>query len=237
MLLACAGPSGAAAASSVAAGGGYDYQSGPNGATWRAPLVFATAVSGGRDATLSLSRYDSSDVGWGWTGAANVGLSFGSRVGARAIASRAVGDGDYRSWQAQAGPTFQFGGGRSLFAYATHFEDDQGARLTQVGAEGSFPLGAQFSGTAGSAVGARQGGDTSAQGTVGLTWSPRKWLAVVGQTSVGKNIVASSTGAGGGGGAATSIGPRGRGRMGQTTTETSSGLESTTLLALRIAVP
>src|SRR5690349_25000390 len=78
----------AAGAASIAGGAGYDYQSGPNGATWNGPLGFATTTFGQGDATLLLSRFHSSDVGWGWSGLGNAGISVGSHAGGRIVASR-----------------------------------------------------------------------------------------------------------------------------------------------------
>jgi len=227
----------AARAASVSAGAGYDYQTGPNGSTWSAPMVFATTVAGSGDATLSLSRFDSSDVGWGWNGLANVGLSFGPRVGGRALAMRSVGDGEYRAWQAQAGPTFQLGQNRSLFVYGSHFEDDLSARLNQVGAEASVPLGAQFSGLAGAAIGEQQGGNTNVQGTAGVTWSRWKGLLLIGQTTFGKHIIASSTAGVAGGGSVGPLGSRGRGHSAQPQLDSANALEATALVGIRVIVP
>jgi len=229
-------PSGARAAS-FAAGAGYDYQSGPSGATWSGPLAFATTAFGENDATLSLSRFHGSEVGWGWSGMANAGFAFGSRAGGRVVASRLIGDGDYRGWQAQVGPTFRFGEERSLFLYGTHFEDNADARLNQIGAEASAPLGSQFTGLAGAAFGSRQGGDTNAQGTVGLTWSRWKGLLLIGQTTFGKNIAASSPTGTGGGAAVGPLGSKSQGHSMRLTTDSTNGLEATVLVGIRVVVP
>jgi hypothetical protein len=226
-----------ARAASFAAGAGYDYQSGPGGATWSGPLAFAATAFGESDATLSLSRFHGSEVGWGWSGMANAGLAFGSCVGGRAVASRSIGDGVYRAWQAQVGPTFRFGQERTLFLYGTHFEDTDDARLNQIGAEASAPLGSQITGLAGAAFGSRQGGDTNAQGTVGLTWSRWKGLLLIGQTTFGKNIAASSPTGTGGGAALGPLGSKGQGHLMRLPTDSTSGLEAMALIGIRVVVP
>ena len=218
-------------------GAGYDYQGGPPGLTWSAPLVFGTVSGGENDATLALYRYHSSDNGWGWSGLANVGVSFGSGVGARAIGTRAIGDQDYRAWRVQAGPTFSLREGRSLFVYAAHFEDDQSEHLNQIGAEAGIPLSPVLSGTAGGAFGKWQGDVSSAQGVLGLTWSGPKVLQIFGQALFGTNIASASTLTSGG-----ANGPfttRGHGRMagGSGDTTSSAEAEAAGFLGIRVLVP
>ena len=181
------------ASAAVTAGAGYDYQGGPHGLTWSAPLAFGTVAGEEGDATLAVYRYHSSDTGWGWSGLANLGLSFGSDVGGRVVGTRALGDQDYRAWRVQCGPTVRFREGRSLFAYVAHFEDNQEAKLTQVGAEAGIPLSPVISGLAGGAFGMWQGDVSSAQGVLGLTYGGWKWLHVFGQVMFGKNIASAST--------------------------------------------
>lgn len=218
------------AAASFSGGVGYDYQSGPNGETWRAPLGFATVATGSSDATLALLRYDSSNVGWGWSGFANVGLGITSRAIARAIGIRSVGDGDYRAWRVQAGPTFQLTEDRLLSVYVAHFEDNLAARLDQIGAETSFPIGIGLSGLAGAAIGDRQGGQSNVQGSAGLTWTPRPVLQVFGQTTIGRNAVSSTAGV---------VGPSGggHGRMSTSTTTSGASFDAVALVGLRVMVP
>jgi hypothetical protein len=237
LLFALAGSCTRASASSLAAGAGYDYQSGPGSVTWSGPLGFATTVFGESDATIALSRFHGSEVGWGWSGTANAGIALGSRMGGRVVASRSIGDGDYRGWQAQVGPTVRFGQERSLFLYGTHFEDNTGARLNQMGAEGSAPLGPQFTGLAGGAFGSRQGGDTNAQGTVGLVWSRWKGLLLIGQTTFGKNIAASSPSGTGGGAAVGPLGMKGRDHSTRSTTDGTGSLEAMALVGIRVVLP
>lgn len=238
VLLAQMGTFSSAGAGSLAAGAGYDYQSLPNGATWSGPLAFAVTTFGQSDATIALSRFHGSEVGWGWSGTANAGLSLGSHAGGRVVASRSIGDGDYRAWQAQVGPTFRFGEERSLYLYGTHFEDNDGARLNQIGAEGNAPLGAALTGIAGAAFGSRQGGATNAQGTAGLIWSRWTRLLLIGEVTFGKNIAASSpTGTSGGTSVGPLGGPRGMDHAPRSTTDSSSGLEATALVGIRVVVP
>jgi len=227
----------AAGAASVAAGAGYDYQSGPDGATWSGPLGFATTTFGQSDATLLLSRYHSSDVGWGWSGLGNAGVSLGSHTGGRVVASRSIGDGDYRAWQVQLGPSLRFGGERTVFLYGTHFEDNVGARLNQIGAEANAPIGSQVTGLAGAAFGSRQGGEPNAQGTLGLTWSRWKGLLLIAQTTFGKNIAASSPAEAGGGAAVGPVGSKGQGHSKSITTDATSGFQATALVGIRLVVP
>jgi len=219
----------------LAVGAGYDYQAGPAGETWNAPLAFGTMVVDGGDATLSLSRYHSSEVGWGWSGAGNVGLSFSSRAGARVIGIRSIGDGDYRAWRAEAGPTIQLDEDRSLFLYGAHLEDNRGARLNQIGAEGNAPLGVHFSGLASAAFGKWEGSESSAQGTAGVTWSRWKELQVIGQATFGKNIVGPPSAESGG--STGPLGVGGRGHSGRPTTGPTSALEAAAFVGIRLMVP
>ena len=232
LLSGCPRPASAAAT----AGAGYDYQGGPHGLTWRAPLAFGTVAGEEGDATLAVYRYHSSDTGWGWSGLANLGLSFGSDAGGRVVGTRAVGDQDYRAWRVQGGPTVRLRGGRSLFAYVAHFEDNQEAKLTQVGAEAGIPLSPVVSGLAGGALGKWQGDVSSAQGVLGITYSGWKSLHVFGQVMFGKNIASASSLTGG-----AANGPfttRGRGHsMSSAEGASTSSTDAAGFLGIRIFVP
>lgn len=225
-----------AAASEFSGGAGYDYQTGPGGETWSAPLGFAVIAGSRGDATVSLSRFQSSDVGRGWGGLVNAGVLIGSRVGARATAIRSVGDGDYRAWRAQAGPFLQIDDTHSVEAYVSRFDDSQGARLDQVGAEISFPLSDRVLGLAGAAFGDRQDGAASSQATAGVTWNAWKHLQLIGQATLGKNIAATSAAAGSAG----SGGPLGsgpRGHAAQSGASAGSPLQGMALVGIRVVVP
>jgi hypothetical protein len=230
-----AGPARPARAA-ITGGAGYDYQSGPDGLTWSAPLVFGAASGKGADAAIALYRYHSSDTGWGWSGLMNLGIAFDSGMGGRVIGTQAMGDQDYRAWRLQAGPTFRLPEGRSLFAYLAHFEDSDEARLTQVGAEGGFPLSPYVSGLAGGALGKWQGDVSNAQGILGLTWSARKSLQVFGQAMFGKNLASASTltsGAANG-----PFGTKGRGRATASGSgDTASSIDAVGFVGIRISVP
>jgi len=235
-LLAVSGVRSAKAASCTA-GVGYDYQGGPNGLRWNTPLAFTTITGERKDATLLISRYHSSDVGWGWSGLANLGLSSRSGVGARVIGSRSVGDGDYRAWRLQAGPIFALSANRSLFLYGAHFEDSQGDRLNQIGGEAYLPIGSELSGLAGGMLGEWEGNASNAQLTAGLTWSRWRALQIIGQMTFGKNIAASSTLAVNGG-AGGPFGASGHGHgHNETTSETPSEAEAAVYGGVRINIP
>jgi hypothetical protein len=227
------------ASAALSGGAGYDYQSGPHGLTWSAPLAFGTLAGSGSDGTLAVYRYHSSDTGWGWSGLANLGHSFGPSTGGRVIGIGAVGDQDYRAWRIQGGPTLRFRGGRSLFAYAAHFEDNRSAHLNQIGAEASITLSPVLSGSAGGALGKWQGDVSSAQGILGLTWSGSKVLQLFGQMMFGTNIASPSTLTSGG--VNGPLGTRGRGRgsggSGDTTSSTDAEAEAAGFLGIRILVP
>jgi hypothetical protein len=222
----------------VTAGGGYDYQGGPHGLTWSAPLAFGTVAGEEGDATLAVYRYHSSDTGWGWSGLANLGLSFGSDAGGRVVLTRAVGDQDYRAWRVQGGPTVRLREGRSLFAYVAHFEDNQEEKLTQLGAEASIPLSPAVSGLAGGALGKWQGDVSSAQGVLGLTYSGWKSFHVFGQVMFGKNIASASTLTSGGANGPFTTRGRGHSMAGGSDVGTStSSADAAGFLGIRVFVP
>jgi hypothetical protein len=225
------------ACAGLTGGAGFDYQSGPDGLTWSAPLVFGVASGKEADAAIALYRYHSSDTGWGWSGLMNLGVAFTSGVGGRLIGTQAIGDQDYRAWRLQAGPTFRLPENRSLFAYVAHYEDSDEARLTQIGGEAGFPLSPSVSGLAGGALGKWQGDISNAQGVLGLTWSARTSLQVFGQAMFGKNIASASTLTSGA--ASGPFGTRGHGRAtasgsGDTTT---SSTDWVGFVGIRIFVP
>ena len=225
------------AGAALSGGAGYDYQSGPHGLTWSAPLAFGTLAGQGGDGTLAVYRYHSSDTGWGWSGLANLGLSLGSSTGGRVFGIKAVGDQDYRAWRVQGGPTFRFREGRSLFAYVAHFEDNQSEHLNQIGAEASIPLSPVFSGSAGGALGKWQGDVSSAQGILGLTWSGSNVLQFFGQVMFGTNLASASTLTSGGVNGPLGTRGRGRGSSGDTTSSTDAEAEAAGFLGIRVLAP
>jgi hypothetical protein len=232
-LLALAPQAGAA----LSGGAGYDYQGGPHGLTWSAPVAFGTLAGKASDGTLAVYRYHSSDTGWGWSGLANLGHSFRSSTGGRVIGIGAVGDQAYRAWRVQGGPTFRFREGRSLFAYAAHFEDNQSAHLNQIGAEASIPLSPVLSGSAGGAVGKWQGDISSAQGILGLTWSGSNALQLFGQMMFGTNIASPSTLTSGAVNGPLATRGHGRGSGGSIETTSSADAEAAGFLGIRVLVP
>lgn len=224
-------------AATFTGGVGYDYQGGPNGLRWNTPLAFSTITGERKDATIMISRYHSSDVGWGWSGLANVGLASKSGVGARVIGSRSIGDGEYWAWRLQAGPIFALSANRSLYLYGAHFEDSQSGRLNQIGGETYLPMGSELSGLLGGMLGEWQDNASNAQVTAGLTWSRWRALQVIGQLTFGKNIAASSTLAANGG-AGGPFGASGHGHNhNEVTGETPSDAEAAVFGGVRINIP
>lgn len=242
VALACAAipSSGDVAGAAPSSGAGYDYQSGPEGRTWKGALGFVAGRAFGADFTLAAVRYDDSNVGLGISGVANAGFPLLPRVRLRLIGVRSVGDGSYRSSRLRAGPELALAGGRTLGIYFAHFEDNASSRLNALGSEIAIPVVPTLTGSGGVSYGEWRNGLNSLQGTAGLVWNPSARIQLLGELAVGRNVfmVWESSSARGGLGHLPILGGIGAGNSpSDPTTSQVSKIAATGLLGFRILIP
>lgn len=188
-------------AGALTGGAGLDYQSGPSTQSYRSALLFGYAEGAAWDLTLAGIRYGDSRLGPGVGLFANGSVPVASRVRARAIGLRAVGDDSYRAWRWRLGPELRLPADRVLGAYYLRLTNSLGERFGSVGVEMTSPIAANVTGQIGSSYGTWTGGANSTQASLSGTWHPLGRLLLIAEFDVGRNLATTSTsGSAGGGG-------------------------------------
>lgn len=227
-------------AAAVSGGVGIDYMGGPGDQTTKDALGYVSATLGGGDLTLIGARYDNTAIGAGSAGSIGVGIPLLGSTLLRGSAARTIGDQTYRAWRLQAGPQFGVGGGRTLGVFYLHLEDNLASLSNGVLTELGIPLSPVLVGGVGASLASIERGRTSAQGSASLTWGPVPRLQLLGEMSVGRNVIGySQTGSSPQGGVLGQLpilgqGPSG-GQPGAATVE--YGARATALVGLRYLFP
>ena len=225
----------APAAAPLAAGGGFDYFSGPGGQITRSALAIASlATAGGGAVTLAGIRFDDSDVGAGTAVLGAVAAPLAPAVSLRAWGTRYLGDGAFRAWRLKAGPWVGRDGGPNLGLAYQRSTDNAGGRSDAAIAEAAMPLAPRWTGRASAAYASVTGSPNAAQAALGLDWSPTGPLTLSADVGLARN-----------GALATAPVPR-RGLLGlpllgggqdAAPAEGSRGAAATVLLGMRLLFP
>lgn len=225
----------------VGGGVGVDYMGGPGDQNTKDALGYLTTKLGAGDLTLIGARYDNTEIGAGTLGAVGVGVSVPGLTVIRASAARTIGDQTYRAWRFQAGPELSVGRGRTLGIFYLHLEDNLTSLSNGVVTELGVPISPALVGGVAASVASKEGGRTSAQGTASMTWAPANRVQVLGEMSVGQNVVGfSQSGTSSQGGVLGRLPIVGHGsskkdQAGAVTTE--YGTQATGLLGIRFLFP
>ena len=229
---------GAAHASPVSGGAGFDYTSGPNGQTTKAGVAFASLSLLGADATIAGARYDDNQIGSGVSGIGSVGLPLSPATKLRVIGARSIGDDTYRGWRLKAGPEWSLPGGPTLGLFYTHASDNTPATSNFASGELNVPLHNALSAQGSVTYGSLPDGLHTTQAGFGLRVSPSKRFLLSGELDVGRNVVGGIGGTipGGGSGRVHSGGGSKRSSIGSTGTP-SSDLVASLQLGFRVLIP
>jgi len=173
----------------VGGGVGIDYMSGPGNQDTKDALGYICTPLGDGDVTLIGARYDNSEIGAGTLGSIGVGIPAPGSTLFRVLGARTIGDQSYRAWRLQAGPQFEMGSGRTLGIFYLHVEDNVASLSNGVMTELDIPISPVLVGGLGAAYASNEGERTSAQGSATVTWGPAARVQVLGEMSVGQNIV------------------------------------------------
>ena len=175
----------------VAVGGGvgFDYMGGPGDQSTQDALGYLSTKLGDGDLTLIGARYDNTEIGTGTLAAVGVGVSVPGPALVRVSGARTIGDQDYRAWRLQAGPEFGVGGGRTLGIFYLHVEDNVASLSNGVVTELGIPISPALVCGLGASIASKEGGRTGAQGSASVTWGPAERVQVLGEMSVGQNVV------------------------------------------------
>jgi len=183
-------------APAIGGGVGIDYMSGPGDQNTQDALGYVSTGLGDGDLTVIGARYDNSEIGAGTFGSVGVGVSVPGLTLVRVMGARTIGDETYRAWRFQAGPQFDVGGGRTLGVFYLHLEDNLASLSNGVVTELGIPISPTLVGGLGAAFASNEGGRTGAQGSASVTWGPAERVQVLGELSVGQNVVGFSSGRG-----------------------------------------
>jgi len=81
------------------------------------------------------------------------------------------------------------GGGRTLSVSYLHMEGNQAELSNRVVTEFGFPISPLLVGSLGASFAPRVGGRTGFQGVASVTWGPVERVRVLGEVTVGQNVV------------------------------------------------
>jgi hypothetical protein len=176
-------------APAIGGGVGIDYMSGPGDQNTQDALGYVSAKLGDGDLTLIGARYDNSVIGAGTFGSVGVGVSVPGVTLVRVMGARSIGDETYRAWRFQAGPEINVGGGRTLGVFYLHLEDNLASLSNGVVTELGIPISPVLVGGLGATFASNEGGRTSSQGSASMTWGPAERVQVLGELTVGQNVV------------------------------------------------
>jgi len=179
---------GAAAATETRAALGYDYSSGPGGVVSRGVLGVGALGLGDRAlATLAVTRYDDGEVGMGTGVTGGLAVAAGSSAFLRGWASRYTGEASYSAWRLKAGPQVDLPRSAKLGLYYTHDEDNAAARSNALAAELDVPIVEGVAGRASTSYASLSGGLRSEQGSVGLGWTLRHTVELLGDVGLAQD--------------------------------------------------
>ena len=176
-------------ASAIGGGVGIDYMSGPGDQSTQDALGYLSTKLGDGDLTLIGARYDNKEIGAGTLGGVGVGLPVAGLTLVRVSGARTIGDQGYRAWRLQAGPEFNVGGGRTLGVFYLHLEDNLASLSNGVVTELGVPISPVLAGGLGASIASKEGGRTSVQGSASMTWGPVERVQLLGEMTVGQNVV------------------------------------------------
>ncbi len=209
-------------AGTLSGGAGFDYQTGPGAQSYRSMLLFGSSQGGAGDITLAGIRYGDGQLGPGIGLFANGAVQVASRVLARAVVLRAIGDGTYRAWRWRVGPEFPLPSDRTVGLYYLRLTNNAGEKFGSAGVELGASLSPSIAAQVGSSYGKWNTDATTAQGTVSGTWYPVARVLLLGEFDVGRNLTTTSAAGPSGGGVLGGlplpggIGGGSRGRGGET---------------------
>ena len=171
---------------------GTDYYTDSNDQRTVAALATVALGIGRGEGVVSTMRYDNDVVGAGVGITAGGAIPLGKAATLRGLATRLIGDGDYRAFKVKAGPTFQPAVDRSVALYYTHDESTVGPRADGVLAEAAFPLAPSLVGRATAGYAFTSDGSQGGQAGAGVGWSPIPHLELSGQVEIAPSIIATS---------------------------------------------
>jgi len=210
---------------------GLDLYDGPHGHETRSALAVAGLDFGAGDVVGGAMRFDDSVVGPGWGLIGGGGISLGGPMSLRILASRFVGDRDYRAWRVKAGPLWNLGRGGTLGLYWVHDDNNAGAEGESGAGELAVPLVPRWTAKLAGSYG-RAGDVTGYAASVGASWALIPHLELGGDVGLARNPPA-TTSPGPAGGFLDPILGGGPGASSSTSDE----IAATTSLSLRVTLP
>lgn len=180
-------------AAGVSGGVGIDYTGGPGNQATKDALGYVSTAVGHGELILIGARYDNTEIGAGSLGSIAAGVPVVGSTQLRVVGARTIGDGTYRAWRVQTGPQFDVGGGRTLGVFYLHVEDNLTSLSNGITTELGIPLAPALVVGLGASFASIDGRQTGGQGSANLTWTPTPRVQLLGEMSVGQNLVVGSS--------------------------------------------
>lgn len=190
LVLGMARPAGAVAPSGAI---GLDLYNGPNGQQTRSALALGGLSFDAGDVLGGLMRFDDTTVGPGYGLVLGGGVPLGGPTSLRVLASRFVGDRDYRAWRVKTGPQWALTGGGTLGLFWVHDTNNLGADTESGAGDLAFPVVHGWTGKLAGAYG-RSGDTDGYAASIGAAWALIPHLELGGDVGVARNPPATSPG-------------------------------------------
>lgn len=164
----------------------FDQYNGPESQTTRSVLGLGDVAFGRLDALAGVLRFHDTTVGAGNGFVFGGGAALDGPLTLRVLASRFVGDGDYRAWRVKSGPLWSLPGGGSLGAYWVHDTNNLGPDTESGAGELAVPVAHGWTGKLSGAYGRSEDRDGYVA-TLGAAWSMIPHLELSGEVGAAKN--------------------------------------------------
>jgi hypothetical protein len=152
----------------------------------RSALGLGDLAFGGTDVLAGVLRFDDSTVGSGTGFVFGGGTSLGGPLSLRVLASRFVGDGDYRAWRIKTGPQWSLPGGGTLGISWVHDTNNLGPDTESGAGELAVPVAHAWTAKLAGAYGRSEQTDGYAA-TVGAAWSAIPHLELSADVGAARN--------------------------------------------------
>jgi hypothetical protein len=178
-----AGPSTAATPSGAVS---FDLYNGPADQVTKSALALGDLAFGGADVVGGVLRFDDTTVGMGNGFVVGGGWTVAAPLSVRVLASRFVGDGDYRAWRLKSGPQWGLPGGGTLGLFWVHDTNNVGPDTESGAGELSVPVTHGWTGKLSGAYGRSEESDGYVA-AVGASWTAVPHLELSGEVGAARN--------------------------------------------------
>jgi hypothetical protein len=172
---------------------GFDYYAGPEGVITRTALLGAEAGLGGFSASLAGLRFDDSVVGEGNGISAGLSVPLSLMTRFSLAGTRYSGEESFEALRVKAGPVVSLPRAGTLGVFYSRYSDNADQSVNSGSLELGVSLVAGLSARAAASYARADDDRKSTQGSIGLGWSPIRFVELAGDVGFATNGAVTST--------------------------------------------